>query len=424
MKVKVDAESKVDCINPLMSDTKSLAISATSFEDAATAVMIELQSALAKLVAHLPENVERAVDLERSLHLDKKLAWQVFRLVRSASLGEAANVPSRRSADRLLKAAKAQRVPDGIVHQAAEALRRFEEFASLHGGDREGLTSLLSGIAAEKNDQYEVKVRRSLFRASAHVWGTQVQMQIRTAISYPKPAPQQVEDVALLIGDVGLQRLRESEPLSIVRWFRTGDSPRNKVEAEPGAGPASEAPLIDHGVGLLHEFCTHPLPKMVPKASVLGGVETELIIPTGRAGAVTIYSSQLHENAEATPHAFYDGRMFITIPVDTVVWELLIPAGLTDPSTARVVVYGRRPHPEQVYEERLADLLPQRETVRYLGAMEGVPALDGAPRYPETVQHVLRELGWLGTRFDVYRCRVQYPVLHTLLVLRVDSVRR
>src|SRR6185295_12335821 len=122
---------------------------------------------------------------------------------------------------------------------------------------------------------------------------------------------------------------------------------------------------------------------------------------------------QLNENAESTPHAFYDGRLFVTIPVETVVWELLIPAGLTDPATARVVVYGRRAHPEHVYDERKGDLLPQREIVTYLGALEHLPPIPGAPRHSDAVRHVLKQQGWLGTKFDAYRCRVQYPVLHS-----------
>ena len=386
--------------------------------------MANLQRALADLVTALPDPIERAVDLENALRVDKKLGWQVFRLARSASLAEAANVPSRRSGARLLAAAEARDVPRPVIENIRAAFRRFEEFAAEHGGDREGLTSLLRGIASEKDDQYEVKVRRSLFRAHAHVWGTQVQMQVRTAISFPKPSPASVEDVALIMGDIGMQRLREREPLSIVRWIRTGDSPHNEVQsAGPDAAPIVE-PRRERGVDLLHEFCTHPLPNMIPKPSALGGIETELVMPPGRAGAVTIYSTQLHENAEVVPHAFYDGRMFITMPVETVVWDLLVPAGLSDPATARAVVYGRRSHPEQVYDERMSDLLPQRETVRYLGATESVPALDGAPRYPDAVREVLRRLGWVGARFDVYRCRIAFPVLHTLLIVRVDAVRR
>jgi hypothetical protein len=149
-----------------------------------------------------------------------------------------------------------------------------------------------------------------------------------------------------------------------------------------------------------------------------------MVIPPGRSGAVTIYSAQFHENAEETPHPYYDGRLFVTTPVAAVVWDLLIPTGLSDPSTARVAVYGRRTHPQLVYEERKHDLVPQREMISYLGAHELPPPIAGSERYQEVARHVLQQRGWLGTRFDIYRSRVEYPVLHTMLVARVDAAAK
>jgi hypothetical protein len=369
----------------------------------------------------LPGPVLQAVDLQRALSLDKKLAWQVFRIAHSSGLTEVANIPPRSSVRRLVQAARKHRVAKPLLDRISTAFTHFEEFTVEQAGDREGLHSLLSGTSSGKNEQYESKIRRTLFRANAHVWGTMVHTQVRSVIWFPRPEAA-TEDVALIMGDIGMQRLRESDPLSIVRWIRTHDSPRNQVVED--AQRVQTGPSIDRGVGLIPEFCSDPLPQMVPKQSVLGGVETELVIPPGRAGAVTIYSRQMMENGEPTPHPLYDGRMFVTMPVETVVWELLVPAGLTDPASARVAIYGRRPHPEQVYDERSRDLLPQHETVRYLGQVEQVPALEDSPNHPQAIRHVLSEFGWLGTRFDVYRSRIQYPILHTLLCVRVDAAKR
>jgi hypothetical protein len=408
----------------LMHGGKAIEVAAPSFELAAGAVMAELQASLGELLRSLPGQVRRAVDVERSLHLDKKLAWQVFRLATTQGLTEATNVPALPSVRRLLEAARRRKLTREVIDRVAQAFDRFEELVVHFAGDREGLNALLSGTSSGKNDQYELKIRKALFRSNAHVWGTQVQTQVRTVIWYPRPGENH-EDVALIMGDIGMQRLRENEPLSLVRWIRTHDSPHNEVvgggELEPRV---QTGPSGDKGVRLLHEFCSDPLPQMVPRQSVLGGVETELVIPAGRAGAVTIYSRQVMENGEPTPHTLYDGRMFVTMPVETVVWELLVPAGLTDPASARVAVYGRRPHPEQVYDERPRDLLPQQESVRYMGQLEHVPPLEESPRHPEAIRAVLTEFGWTGARFDVYRSRIMYPVLHTLLCVRTDAVRR
>jgi hypothetical protein len=405
---------------PLMSRSQPVEVPAlASLEDSATAVMGELRGSLTALLNRLPDPIARAVDLERSLRLDKKLAWQVFRLARSAGLSEIANVPSRPSVKRLLEAARRRKISRPLVDRVAAAFLRYEEFAVEHGGDREGLLSIVGGRTGISGEQFELKVRKAAFRAGAHLWGARAQMQVRTLIHHIRPGPEYVEDVILISADIGLQRVRQSDPLVMVRWWQISDQPTN--HAAPSA--AAAAP-VDHQVNLLPEFCSRPLPRMLAKAGADGSVETELVIPAGRTGAVTLYSSQLFESAARSPQAVYFGRMFVTIPVETAVWEVLVPAGRTDPATARSVVYGRRAHPEQVYDERPADLLPPQGTAVYLGTLDGVPPLEDVPDHSAAVRHVLASHGWLDTRFDVYRCRIQYPMLHTLLCTRVDGVVR
>ncbi|MFT3686911.1 MAG: hypothetical protein QM783_18650 [Phycisphaerales bacterium] len=37
------------------------------------------------------------------------------------------------------------------------------------------------------------------------------------------------------------------------------------------------------------------------------------------------------------------------------------------------------------------------------------------------VETVVKEHSLLGRRFDIYRCRVKYPVLHSVVRLRVNA---
>ncbi len=401
----------------LMSGSQPVEVSARSVDDSAAAVMTDLREALNGLLGVLADPIDRAVDLERSLRLDKKLAWQVFRLARSQGLSEVANVPPRPSVRRLLDAARRRKVPKRLVEKVESAFRRFEALVVEHGGDREGLFSIIGSRTGATGEQFELKVRKTAFRANAHIWGAQAQMQVRTLIHQVRAEPVYAENTVLISGDVGLQRLRQSDPLVMVRWWAVSEAPAG------GAGGGA-APVVDHQVALLPEFCSRPPPRMVAKPAPDGSMETELVIPAGRTGAVTLYSSQLFENTAQSRQALYFGRMFVTLPVEEAVWELLVPVGLTDPATARPVVYGRRAHPEQVYDERPGDLLPRQGTCAYLGEVESVPPLEGAPGHAGAVRHVLAARGWLGMRFDLYRCRVRYPVLHTLVCLKVDGARR
>jgi hypothetical protein len=401
---------------------------APSFEETASAVMADVQRSLSDLTAALPGTVHRAVDVERLLSLDKKLAWQVFRLAQSANLAEAANVPSRSSVRRLLDAARRQKVPESAIRAVSTAFDRFEEFTVIHGGDRTGLISMISGVTPEMGRRFEHKVRQSLFRGNAHAWGVQAQTRVRSYIFNSRPGPRHFDDILMIQAEIGLQRLRESQPLAIAVALKTSNAPYTEGNSPPTGKWRAQSASADFSAphpDLLTEFCSKPLPQMRPRPTTVGGIENELTFPaTGRAGAVTLYSSIYMEDTGEGEQGVYFGKVVQTIPTEAIVIDLLLPTGWTDPATARTAIYARRDLPEHVFEMRKEDLLPQRENFAYLGASEGIPAIEGAPRHPDAVRHALDKLGWLGTRFDIYRCRVEYPLLHSMLFYAVDKVKK
>jgi len=417
-----------------MVETQPVQVSAAPFEDGVVALMGRIQSSLSDLVEALPETIRRAVDLERALRLEKKLAWQVFRLSRSTDVSEAANVPSLVSIARLTDAARKRGVPEKTLARVRKAFEEFENFASIHGGDRQGLISMVSGmggVASDKNEQYEINVRKALFRGHSHVWGVHARMAVRTGIFMPRSENgMRMEDVVLVVGDVGLVRRRLGDPLVMLWWLWTDESRwvRGDDERKPSAASAAGAGAATlparPGLEFLPEVSSKPLPQMVSKRGVDGTAETELIFPPGRAGAITMYSMERRQNVSNQEGASFFGQTLFTMPLEAMVWEMLVPVGWSNPATARAGIYGRRHHPEQVYEERTEDLLPQRVSLDYLGVHDGVPPLAGDPNHAGAVRHALERGGWLGTRFDVYRCRVEYPIMYTMLVIRADALKR
>jgi hypothetical protein len=402
---------------------------AASFEQATGAVVGEMRSALAELVAALPGPVSRAVDLERQLEVDKKLAWRVFRLVNSSGLSEAAQVPGRPAVRRLLAAAESCGAPASVIGRIAAASERFERFASMHGETREEVISLmvrLAGAGGQAGDSYELKARKAFFRGAAHLWGVQARMQVRTMIH---EVPEAIAEgtfayrAVLVAGDIGMQRRDPTRPLVVSANLTAragpgdeGDDGEHAAEGQPG------------GAELLPEYCSQPLPQMVPHppgaAESGGGAgETELVFPvSGRVGAVTLYTVRT-ASAVDEPRASIRGIMFVAMPTEEIVFDTMVPVGHSDPASARVAIYGRRHHPERASALRTTDLFPQHEMVTYLGAQTDVPAVAGAPHHSDAVRDMIRRSGWEGRRFDVYRCRIVYPVLHTLIALQVQPVR-
>ena len=180
------------------------------------------------------------MDAERVFRLDKTLSWQVFRLSQSVDLAEAANVPSRTSVRRRLAAAQRKKVPKPVLEKVGAAFERFESFATMHGGDRAGLMSMVSGLIGDSSQQYDLRVRKSLFRANAHMWGVQARMAVRTAIFMPHPGTNRVEDVAMVVGDLTARRC-QSDP-TMLWWLKTSDDPTNPTEGHSvRAGRGGEA---------------------------------------------------------------------------------------------------------------------------------------------------------------------------------------
>lgn len=398
----------------LMSQIKPVSVPAQSFEDSAAIIMNELQGAFAALVESVPGSIRRAVDLERTLRLEKKLAWKIFRLSRSASLAEVSNVPSLTATAKLLEVARKAGVSDEIAERVTEAVESFEDLVEQFGGDRNGLISMASGVSHEKSDQYDLNVRKAAFRAMSHIWGVQSRMQVRTNMLIPPRMPGVIPHLGVL-ANIGLQQTRPGSPVTMSAWAKAGPT----LNVDPNATLGIEE--LETNFNLLTEFCSQPLPKMLPKANFDGTTEFEMVLPSvGVSGASTIYMGHrldLTVDPKQLGHAL---MVNVSVPSAETIIDVLIPVGWTNPSTARVSVYGRRQHPERAFEERKIDLLPQRETVAYLGVVENAPLIEGAPRHQEAVRRALKQHDALGLRFDAYRCRVQYPVMHTLISVRMD----
>jgi hypothetical protein len=405
-------------VKPVQVASQAEPLALESFEAAAADVLDGLQRACAELLDKVPGSVHRAVDLERGLGLDKKLAWQLFKIARAAQpIAEASHVPVRSSSRRLLDAARRKKVSAKTIQRLERSLERFEEFVAEHGGDREGFLALTSGMGLESNELAELKVRKALFRANTHVWGVQCATMVRTTILHHRPGPDEIEDSVQIIGNIGMQRLRHDARFDIHR-FKSHTSPHKD---DPPYTPERKI----HELGILEEFSTKPLPQSIVHREPTGEVETELLFPvSGRAGAVTLHTSQLTTAAFAGHQPDHGFNTLMRLPTEMFICQALIPRGLTDPATARVAVYGRRVAVERVFELRPADLLPQREIVAHLGVRESLPPIPEAPQHEDAVRHVLGKLGWLGTKFDVYRCIVRYPVLHTMIHVNVDAVRK
>jgi hypothetical protein len=401
-------------------------VAAAGFEVEARTALGQVRRAFGRLVESLPAPIRRAADLQRSLGVGKVLGWQVFRVWSAPDpLLVAPYIPSPAVLRRVLKAGAARGVPHAVIEDVAAACEAFESLIQHHAGDRGAFESMVAGLT-QAPAQTTIRDRRAAFRASSRLWGVFAQAQIGCAIYNPGKDRTQS---AMVMGFVGVQQLRPGVRLKVSTRSCARDDPED--EAAHGGVPveppiADEGPVADEGgMDLLGEFCTRPAPSFVTSELAPGVLETNLEFSgVGRSSAVTYFLRRLVPQWSSPGEGRYGISAVSRVPSEVLCLDMLVPVGWTDPATAEAGVYGNLYDVERGARRERSDRLPISETTEYLGGSIESLHTPEFGRYREMIESVLRDLGWSDLRFDVYRCRVHYPILHACVAAGASAARR
>jgi len=323
----------------------------------------------------------------------------------------------------LVQAARRKGVESAILERVDDAFASFERFAQDHAGDRPTFESMLATLGDPQTDVIDTKLRKALFNNNALLWGLRQKVGFNCHIADPEPRATAIS-YGNIKGSVELVRLRPSEKLKL--------TVATHAQTQPGKDQEPKATGSVSRLRLLQEFCSGPLPDLTERAHKPGGVTTELHFQgLGRTAALNIAMMQIISNVEQAENEPLAWASRTTIPSELHYVDALVFAGWTDPESATAKVYANRLNSDEVWNFDPDDLLPMRVVPAYLGRVRvgarnedggrPVPAVIEVPRYSEMVAKVVRDLGWAETEFDLYRCRVEYPILNS--VLRLD-VRR
>lgn len=375
--------------------------------------------------------IRKATDLQRALGIPGTLAWQVFRVAHSRNLIAAADtVPGMKAIHRLVRAAEQQGVSPQSVAELTRSATRFENLVREVAGSRRTFNSLVTGLNSEPDWKDEVHYRRAAFEANSHIWGTQVGTKLVTLVFHPS-SPQRANMLAIS-GAVDLCRIRGDAPIELCSTAAYSDNLRDpKSEAIVSLGHRlTSNDITAPGCTLLTEFGTQPLPKVHSLVNDRGHLVVELEPEdVGQRHAVTAFVAELYrpdvpryrEEQEPTLGA----SVFIKAPIRTLIVDLIIAAGThgpTLPAPRGYVVANPRGDPilfGSILDRHQKRIL-EHCTVAHLG--QGPHALDttDVPRYPHMFREVCRQLGWNPALFNAYRCRVEYPIMPSSVVVGYD----
>ncbi|MGH7130443.1 MAG: hypothetical protein ACREJO_00650 [Phycisphaerales bacterium] len=373
-------------------------------------VLSEFRDACIALLRATPGPTDSCQDVEKSLGVDAKLAWQVLRMGRATDpLGAGIGVPARVSMQKLLASAKRRRVPRETVERVATAFEGYERLVREHAGERSEFEAMIRAQLPAEREKQELASKQLVSKGISQIKGIVLEQHLSTGFFQPN-ADGRTLDGVVLSGYFGLRRLRQDVPLNI----STGDL------ASPGSHSLDLGghPVADFAATLLGSFCTSPLPDF--RVFEAGGLKYRQLATSeiGMRSAADIVMADRRNagrpryfTAGGKTHTgvtYWDSYAARHATMDVFVHTDLFPGvvpelAIYDTSTDGTVRLFNDP-------TRVMDRLHMHEVIRPLP-----PGIAGArsahiPRYMEMLEYVYGKTGWNPAEFRGYRLEIQYPL--------------
>ena len=386
----------------------------SGFESEASTAIHALRRHLDGVMSLLPGPITRASELQHALEVDKALAWRVFNAVECPDAFTAARYLPRSAGIRsFLVAARRKGVESSSLERVNAAVEALDRVVKSHAGDRKRFDMLLAAHSVEGRQEADLAHRRIAFEGNSYVWGASADVQLRSAFLAPS-ADRGFADMANLRGLLGLEFLRPamSWPVGIT-WPRQDDLRTTREASIEPLFDLDDAP--DDAASL---FFSDPGLRVESRVSEGGGrqymVSTERVGATGAISCVTGDVVRPVGPLTAEEGSRNAGAMAtISCPVRLLILDVLVHRSLFPGVVPDVVIrsdfspgYEGQSHP-----------MPLTEAPVFMGPATGPIRTSEVPRYDEMRSFVFESVGWSASEFDVFRLRVEYPILSTALAL-------
>ena len=394
-----------------------------SFEDETAAVLGRVRAGLAEVIAAVPGQVADSADLHRALHIQKTASWRLYKAATAANpLAAAPHVPTPAVLKKFFEAAAAKGVHPETIEAAARATADLERVVDKHAGDRATFDSMIGSLLeGEEARQIRLAQRRDVFRGLKHVLGMQAKTLLKFMVVQPAADPSML-DLARVEGIISLRQLRSDAPLVVSRTCVVlQDGCVLDVCREPLGTVVGEERM-----SLLTEFCSKPLPEFREIEGPAGDLQGELVSRgVGRCSAITCFEGHVVRNMcrryWSAEDPWANACQKVRTPCEVVVLDFLVREGTfggNSPAAASCSEHFHEFRGEDPWQQR--SLPTTRETVSYLGRGASVLQTQDFPRYAELARYVFDRLGWDDQAFDVYRCRIEYPVVPSSVMIYFD----
>lgn len=395
-----------------MASTKPSA--AANVEERISRVGRDLSQSFRGVLGALPGAPHRPQWLARQLGVNTILTSRLLRAtVQEDPLAVAHLMPGPEPLRRLLKAAE-KKVDGSLIREARGAVDRFEQLIDTDAGDRSALDAIISGWLPDAREKVELIAKQSVFRGMSQLLGVACEVDHSTVILYPSAEAPDRADALFMTVSQGLRRVR---PGDVVKY----DTVHSQAQMYTVGGQPVESVK---GL-LLEEFCTKPLPQIHVRNLGDKVLYTLLGEGVGVQSAVTLARATYHPSKKARFRGPADPAastvaVGISTPARTLIFDVLVHKDVYPGQEPTLSIYRTAGVYTPVTENREIDRVEVLESVKPLG--RGVARFRSAetPSHQEMIRHVCAQRGWDTEALRGHRCRIEYPIYSSEIVMSFD----
>jgi len=399
-----------------------LAPSSSSFVKEAVVIVNRLRAALNSMFRHIPEGIRNSYDVHRYFDVDTKLSWQIFKILGAEDeLSLAQHIPATASIKKLLQAAAKRGVEGAIIQEVQLAYEDFGLLVKTHAGNRSRFDSMIRGLCVDRSTEYtDLRHRKAIFNGYSHFYGAQVDTYSVTFIVHPGSRPG-LYNYAHIRWKSGICRLRADADivLDTVKFTQSPNDRDFHVRSTFEAEPAEQ-----FGTGILPQFSTMPLPQLSMERKADGRTVTKLAGDSvGLKSTVNMAFGHIWRDTpiqtwfNTNRHGF-GTAIKIHYPTSLFIIDAIVHKSMTDKLEEHYQTYGHVSLQDDFGDVIQNNIkLPMRQEISRLRRTAEYAHIQEVPTYSDMLRYSFDRMQWQMNEFDVYRLRIEYPLMDTLTAL-------
>jgi hypothetical protein len=316
---------------------------------------------------------------------------------------------------RLLRAAERKKVDPALIAEARSAVDRFAQLIDVDAGDRSNLDAIISGWLPDARQRVELIAKQSVYRGMSQLLGMSSEAEQHCHILHPSRDAAGHADLLWIAATRGLRRVR---PGLVVTYDTVHfAAPMLTVTGRPVEG-------LD-GL-LLADFCSQPLPQLSVSRTndivryTLSGDDVGVQSAVNLAHGTLLPQAKRLNSSVDEPSQRTTVAVGVATPTRVLLFDVLLHPDVYPDQQPRLKLFRTAGVFDRSQARHDADRLDTLETVQFLG--RGIAKFRAAemPAFQNIVRFVCAERGWDAEALRGFRCRIEFPMYSSEVVLEFD----